>query len=154
MRWKPKSKDRAVKPQQVHRLEGVRFKKKGDLTSFAAQHPGALSGFFLAGVYAKACKGVMVNRSKQLRAANVMAWVEKAGLKEVRDIREVMTLASIMDSVNRDELATAMDIIAQRILAIQAAKRQGGSWEKAELMELTPASSSGMAPSGMLALTS
>jgi hypothetical protein len=45
-----------------------------------------------------------------------------------------------------------MDILAQRILAVQQAKRKGGSWDKAEAIELIPSGNS-LASSSMLALT-
>jgi len=146
-------KDRAVSAAEQMKLEQVKFKKKGDLLTFAAKHPGALSGFFLAGVYAKLSKGLMLTRSKQLRAASVAAWVDRAGLTGVRDVREVLTLGYVMDCISKKELAQAMDILAQRILAIQSAKRKGGTWERAEMLELTPTSGAAMAPGGMLQLT-
>ncbi|CAE8604573.1 unnamed protein product, partial [Polarella glacialis] len=75
----------------------------------------------------------------QLREASVASWAgQYTGLTEVRDLREVMTLANIMDSINRREMVQAMDVLSQRIVAIQLAKRKGGSWDKAELVELVP----------------
>lgn len=83
----------------------------------------------------------------------MVSWAaQHSGLTEVRDVREVLTLAEAMDAVNRKEIARAMDILAQRILAIQQAKRKGGSWEKAESIELIPSGTS-LASSSMLALT-
>ena len=43
------------------------------------------------------------------------------GLSDIRDLREIATLAFAMDTVSRNELAPAMDVLAQRILAIQLA---------------------------------
>ena len=64
-----------------------------------------------------------------------------------------MTLALAMDSINRREIARAMDVLTQRILAVQAAKgKKGGNWEKAEALELIPSSSSALLPGGMAAL--
>ena len=40
-------------------------------------------------------------------------------------------IREIMELVNGDQLEEAMDVMAQRILSIQKAKSQGGSWEKA-----------------------
>ncbi len=129
----------------------MKFKKRGNVVTYAAQHPGALSAFFLAGVLARLSKGLL-RRTKQLREASVVQWASQcAGLTEVRDIREVLTLAQVMDHVNRDELAQAMDVLAQRVIAIQT-KRKGGSWEKAEALELIP-SGSALATRSMLALT-
>ena len=59
---------------------------------------------------------------------SVQAWAERhSGLSELRDLREVMTLAAVMDAVNSDTLEEAMDILGQRMLAIQQAKKKGGS---------------------------
>ena len=51
-----------------------------------------------------------------------------------------------------ETLETAMDTLAQRILAIQAAKKKGGSWEKAEQAELVVGPSTGAMASGLLRL--
>ena len=45
-----------------------------------------------------------------------------------------------------------MDILGQRMLAIQQAKKKGGSWEKAEAIELT-GTGNGAVASGLLRLT-
>ena len=94
-----------------------------------------------------------MTKSSQLREANVVQWASQhSGLTEIRDVREVLTLAEAMDCINRREISRAMDVLAQRILAIQQAKRKGGSWEKAECIELIP-SGNALASSSMLALT-
>eukprot|EP00973_Karenia_brevis_P012307 1671481-Karenia_brevis.AAC.1 len=67
-----------------------------------------------------------------------------AGLTEIRHMREVQNLALAMDHINRAELKQAMDVLAQRVITIQAAKRKGGSWEKAEGLELLPPSGTSM----------
>ena len=56
-----------------------------------------------------------------------------------------------MDLVNRDDLEAAMDVLAQRLVAIQK-KSSGTDWAKAEQLELTVHGVSTM-PSGMLKLT-
>ena len=148
--WDPKSKSRDVTAQQVVSLDSVKFKKKGDLQVFAAKHPGALSAYFLAAVRMKMMKGV-VTRSGQLRDINVSTWAgTHSGLTELRDLREVQTLAAAMDAINSRELSRAMDILACRIGAIQKAKEKGSSWEKAERIELIAGgSSSSLGPSGL-----
>ena len=55
-----------------------------------------------------------------------------SGLTELRDQREVQTLALVMDLINAQDLATAMDVLAQRIIAIQQAKAKGGSCTESE----------------------
>ena len=133
-------------------VDQLKFKKRGDLVSFAAKNPGALTAHFLAGVFARLSKGT-VHRSSQLREASVTAWAHQhAGLTEPRDIKEVLTLAEILDHVNRKEIARALDILVQRIVAIQSARSKGGSWEKAEALELISTQRS-LASSSMLALT-
>ena len=142
-----------MRPKEVVALEGVKFRKRGDVVAFAAKHPGALTGFFLAGVHARLSHGV-VTETRQLRRASVTQWAgSDSSLNEVRDRREVATLAMAMDHVNRRELAQAMDVLSQRILAIQMAKRKGGSWEKAEVLELLPPAGGALAPPGLAWLT-
>jgi hypothetical protein len=93
-----------------------------------------------------------LSESKQLREVSVTQWAQQAaGLSEVRDQREVLTLASVRDHINADDLATAMDILSQRISAVQRAKTAGGDWKKAEALELVMGTGS-MAPGGMLKL--
>lgn len=123
---------------------------KGDLLAFAAKSPGALTAHFLASVYARLSKGTL-SRSSQLREASAASWAHQfSGLSEVRDLKEVLTLCEILDNINRREIARALDILCQRIVAIQAAKAKGGSWEKAESLELTNTQKT-LAPSSMLA---
>lgn len=136
----------------LNHVEQLKLKKKGDLISFAARHPGALTAHFLAGVYARLSKGT-ISRTSQLREVSVASWAHQfSGLTEVRDVKEVLTLAEILDHVNRKEIARALDVLCQRILAIQAAKGKGGSWEKAEALELVNTQKT-LASSSMLALT-
>ena len=133
-------------------MDGLRWKKRGDLVAYAAKHPGALTAHFLAGVYARLSKGT-VTRTSQLRDVSVSAWAHQfTGLTEIRDMKEVLTLAEILDAVNRKEIARALDVLCQRILAIQSAKAKGGTWEKAEAIELVTSQKS-LASNAMLALT-
>ena len=154
LRWRgPKAKSRRVDPAQERKLETEKFKAKGDLLAFAAKHPGALSGYFLAMVHRKLSHG-RLTETKQLRHASVTTWAQAhSGLTELRDQREVQTLALVMDLINAQDLATAMDVLAQRIIAIQRAKAKGGSWEKAEAAELLAGTGGGVAAGGLLKLT-
>eukprot|EP00435_Cladocopium_sp_Y103_P014335 s49_g3.t1 len=150
--WKEKGRDRKVSYEDLTHVDQLRLKKKGDLLNFAAKNPGALTAHFLAGVYARLSKGT-VHRTSQLREASVSAWAHQhSGLTEPRDLKEVLTLAEVLDHVNRRETARALDIIVQRIVAIQAARQKGGSWEKAENLELVSNQRS-LASTSMLALT-
>ena len=122
LRWKEDGKDRQVSYSDLAHVDGLKWKKKGDLVAFAAKHPGALTAHFLAGVYARLSKGSL-SRTRQLREASVASWAHQfSGLSEIRDMKEVLTMAEVLDSVNRREIERAMDILCQRILAIQAAK--------------------------------
>ena len=133
-------------------MDAQKFKRKGELLAYATKHPGALSAHFLASIYARLSKG-RVTRSSQLRETNVSQWAaQHSGLSEIRDIREVLTIAEAMDCINRKEIARAMDVLAQRILAVQQAKKKGGSWEKTETIEFIP-SGTALASNAMLALT-
>ena len=58
-----------------------------------------------------------------------------------------------LDAFNAQDLATAMDALAQRIIATQRAKSKGGSWEKAEAAELLTGTGRGVAAGGLLKLT-
>jgi DNA mismatch repair ATPase MutL len=152
LRWKEDGKDKKVTFSDLSHIDQLKLKKKGDLIAFASKHPGALTAHFLASVYARLSKGTLA-RSAQLREVSVAAWANQfAGLAEIRDMKEVLTLAEILDNINRKEVARALDILVQRILAIQMAKSKGGSWEKSESIELL-SSQKGLASSSMLALT-
>ena len=85
---------------------------------------------------------------------DVSTWVSQySGLSDTRDLRESLTLAQAMSHTNRRQLSQAMDVMAQRLLAIQSAKtKKGSSWEKAAAIELVPSSNS-VGASNMMALT-
>ena len=134
--WKEKGKDKKVSYEDLTHVDQLRLKKKGDLLNFAAKNPGALTAHFLAGVYARLSKGT-IHRSSQLREASVSAWAHQhSGLTEPRDLKEVLTLAEVLDHVNRREIA----------------RQKGGTWEKAENLELINSQRT-LASSSMLALT-
>ena len=77
-----------------------------------------------------------VTQSEELRQVNVSAWATKfAELNDVRDQREVATLIALMDKIQAYEVEEAMDIMVQRIVAIQEAKEKAGSWDKASKFE-------------------
>ena len=154
MKWKHRGKDRTVSPRKLHAIAKEPFKRRCDLLAFASKHPGALTASFLSGLHLAMMKG-QVNRTKQLREVNVAAWVNKGcGLSEVRDIREATTIAAAMDKIQQRDLEGAMDILCQRILALQAAKAKNGSWDKAEKLELIGGSGTSMGSAAMLQLAS
>ena len=152
MRWELEGEARKIKPSLRNFLDGIKWKKRGDLLQFATKNPGALTAHFLAGVHLRLSKG-QVEHTKALKRVSVAGWAdEHSGLSEVRDRREVATLAAAMDRINRSEVAEAMGILCQRIQAIQRAKTKGSSWEKAEAIELIPSSGASLAPSAMISL--
>ena len=105
MKWKDDGKDKKVSYAHLTHVDGLKLKKKGDLVVFAAKNPGALTAHFLGGVYAS-------TGTSQLRDVSVAQWAHQyAGLTEVRDIKEILTLAEILDAVNRRQVATALDAL-------------------------------------------
>ena len=120
IKWRAKGRSRDVDPAELRNLETRKFKARGELLSFAAQHPGALSGFFLGLVHQKLSHG-LVRRTGDLRKVSCAQWATQyTGLTEVRDLREVQTLAAVMDLINMADLETAMDTLDHRIVAIQS----------------------------------
>lgn len=75
LRWEYKDKrgKHRVEAGELHALEGQKFKKSGDLVSYAASNPGALSAYFLSAVYAKLCSGQVTQR-RHLKDVSVAAW--------------------------------------------------------------------------------
>lgn len=152
LRLREDGKDRKVPLSSLTHVDQLKLKKRGDLVAFAARHPGALTAHFLASVFTRLSKGSLT-RSSQLRQVSVTSWAHQfSGLTEIRDMKEVATLAEILDMVNRKEIAQALDVLCQRILAIQAAKQKGGTWERAEAIELVD-NRKALASTSMLALT-
>ena len=152
LRWKRRAKNRKVASGALMHIETMKFKKRGDLIAYSTKYPGALSAHFLAGIYSKIHKGVL-GHSRQLREVNVAAWASAhTGLTETRDLREVSNIAAAMDAIQKDEVAVALDILAQRVISIQNAKKPGGKWEKSEQVELICPSGAGLASAGMLSL--
>jgi hypothetical protein len=153
MRWRASGRNKKVEPKKVQRFASRRFRDQGDVIAFAASHPGALTAHFLHLVHQRFSQLTM-KETKQYRSHSIVDWaLHHSGLTETRDQKEVMTLALVMDSINARKLETAMDVLAQRIAAIQAAKAKGGSWEKAAKIELTLPAGQSAASSGLLRLT-
>jgi len=134
-------------------VESRRCETKADVHQIASKYPGALAAYWLAAIYSKVTRGESVRSTKDLRRTNAFAWSTTfSGLSDLRDQREVQTLCLAIDHVNKDQMAEALDTMAQRVVAIQAAKRKGGTWEKAEAAELLPGTGSAVVPGGMLSL--
>jgi hypothetical protein len=126
-----------------------RFKARGELLSFATKYPGVLAGHFMCTVYER-IHNRLPKDVKELRRTSISAWAQKyGGLTEVRDQREVATIAQAMDLISKGDLQEVMDLLSQRILSVQQAKAKGGSWEKASNIELVAKDGTGSVPSGM-----
>ena len=146
-------KDKEIPIKKRAFLEQEKFKSRTDLLAFSMRHPGALTAHFLNVVHRRLSRGVP-QKYKDLSQVSVAQWAEKySDLTEVRDQREVMTLAEALDRLNRNDVEACADIICQRIQAIRQAKKKGGSWEKAESLELITGGGGGSSvPPGMLGL--
>jgi len=132
-----------VTGRQIERAEALRFKRRSDLVNFASRHPGALGALFLHQLRVKLNLGP-AHKLGDLYHTDITTWAATStGLKETRDLREVQALSKVLLEINKDNLPQAVDIIAQRIREIKAAKSSGGSWEKAELVSLLPCSQPG-----------
>jgi outer membrane biosynthesis protein TonB len=153
VRWLPHGSNRKIKVEELSRFATRKFRDQSEIISFAATHPGALTGFFLSMVHQRANQGLMAE-TKSLRTQSLVSWVANhAGLTEMRYRREALTLAMAMDAINGRQLAYAMDVLSQRIQSIQAAKAKGGSWDKAQRIELAVEPGAIASSSGMLRLT-
>ena len=142
-------------------MDQKRFKAQGShsrsaLLTFAQRHPGALTAHFLSQVRERLRgPGQRPTKTSHLRDVSVVDWVGNgSGLSEVRDVREATTLACILDAVNRKCVEEALDVLVMRLHALQAAKGKGGTCEKASKLELIPASSSELLPSGLSGMAS
>jgi hypothetical protein len=153
LRWEADGRNKKVDPRKVQRFATKRFKDQGDVIAFASQHPGALTAHFLQMVHQRFCQ-VMMKDTREMRSHSLVDWTTHfSHLSDIRDQKEVMTLSLAMDSINARKLETAMDVLAQRISAVQAAKSKGGSWEKAAKIELTLPPGQASSSSGLLRLT-
>ena len=149
--WSP-SKRSKISADNARKLGQEKFRSRSELLTFAAKHPGALSGHFLTSVFERLHNELPRNMT-DLRRTSVTQWSQKySGLTEVRDQREVATLSLAVDLCSRGDLSALMDVLCQRILAVQQAKQKGGTWEKAMNIELVSGDGAAAAPSGMLRL--
>ncbi|CAL1171994.1 unnamed protein product [Cladocopium goreaui] len=113
VKWKMNGKSRKVSAVSMGKVDTKKFKKRSDLLIFAAKHPGALTANFINALRQKLMKGGIV-RTSQLRDIEMTEFVTTgaAGLKEVRDRREALTILQSMDYINQGEVEKAMDVLA------------------------------------------
>jgi hypothetical protein len=144
MVWTKKGTKR-IRSSQITTLNSLRFKRRADLLNFHHRHPGGLAALFLWQVKQR-MGGDPPKDSKQLKKVDTSTWVTmSSGLKEIRDQREVAFLAKILTELGHDRLDIAADLLAQRMREVLAAKKDGGSWEKAAVLSLLPSSHGGQA---------
>ena len=155
VKWKHDGKSKDISVSKRGLLDEHKLQNRTALLAFAMRHPGALTAHFLNVVHLRLSKGIPSN-TRDLAKVSVAQWAEKyTELTELRDLREVQTLAECFDRLNRGEVEACADIIVQRIQAIRVAKKKGGTWEKAESLELITSGGSGgsLLPAGMVGLT-
>lgn len=153
VKWKMEGRSKDVTAVSMGKVDAKKFKKRADLLIFAAKHPGALTANFINALRQKLMRGGIL-RTSQLRDIEMTEFITTgaAGLKEVRDRREALTILQAMDLVNKREVAKAMDVLSMRITALLEAKSSGGSWDKASRKELIPEDGGSLAPSGLTGL--
>ena len=153
VKWKMEGRSKDVTAVSMGKVDAKKFKKRADLLIFAAKHPGALTANFINALRQKLMRGGIL-RTSQLRDIEMTEFITTgaAGLKEVRDRQEALTILQAMDLVNKREVAKAMDVLSMRITALLEAKSSGGSWDKASRKELIPEDGGSLAPSGLTGL--
>ena len=137
----------------VSRVDAEKFKRRADLLRYASVNKGALSAHFLTAVRLELGRGI-ATRTKHLRDVPVAEWVSwgAPSLNEVHDLREALTIATVMEAVIWRDLEKAMDLLPMGLIALQRAKGKGGSWEKAQALELPPAAGAEVGPAGLIQL--
>ena len=148
-------KSKRVSPEDLARSDIKKFKKRTDLLTFAMSYPGALTAHFSNAVRVAMTHGA-ISKTKQLRDVPLVRYVQADGLQltELRDRREALTLATVLEHINSGSLAKALDVITMRLLALQEAKAKSGTWDKAQQKELIPLpGGSGLQPAGLSSMS-
>ena len=97
--------------------------------------------------------GGAVTKSEELYAVDPTVWAAReTSLKDTRDVKELMLLTHLLLLCNQRKVERLVDVVAMRIRELKFAKSQGQSWEKAEVVALTPNSLPGTAPVPDLAM--
>ena len=101
----------------------------------------------------RSSQGAMAD-AKWRRQLSVVDWArDQLQLTELRDQMVIMTLSLAMDKVSIQELEGAMGTLAQRIAAVQAARRRAASRGRAAREEHTLPGQAPTTSSGLLRLT-
>ena len=145
-----------MKPGAFSKLDQERYRNRSLFLAFCSRHPGAMTAHFLNAVRLRVRGAAgQVTQTRDLRGVNLAEWARDAGLSETRDCREMLTLATVMDHLNKDDFERAADTLVCRMQALLRAKQKGGSWEKASKMELIPEiGGAELGPAGLSGLTS
>jgi hypothetical protein len=144
MQWDPEKK-RKITQEMMSQANLMKFKKRADMLNFHYKHPGALAALFLWQVRQR-LGGKAPRNTRDLARVDAAPWAQThANLKEIRDQREVSYLTKILLELGHNKLAVVADLLVARIREIIAAKRDGGSWEKASVLSLLPGSHGGQA---------
>eukprot|EP00971_Amphidinium_carterae_P232913 4622220-Amphidinium_carterae.1 len=77
----------------------------------------------------------------ELRTTDPTTWATSpmwvaTELKDVRDLKEVQFLSKVISEMNAGRYAQLMDMVVMRIREAHAAKKEGGSWEKAPTLSM------------------
>ena len=147
MQWVPStSKKIKFTEKAMLRQDTMRFKRRSDVLTMHKRYPGALAGHFLNQVRQRLGLSY-AQGSDDLRQTDVSRWgATMSDFKDVRDVREAHLLGVILGELGKDRLSEAADIIAMRLRELKAAKRDGGSWEKAAVLSLLPGTHAASAP--------
>lgn len=139
LQWDATKHSVKVTSQMLARAEKMRFNRRSDLINFSHKCPGALGALSVMQAGSRLSKGPPAELT-DLMSLDTQAWTDgHNGLKELRDLREVRALTQVLMILNQRKLLQAVDVIAQRIREVQAAKRAGRSRERAELVSLPSA---------------
>ena len=135
-------------------MEGLRFRRRSDLLAFAGRHPGVLTCHMMTQIRARLLHGPPADMRDLYRVDAGLWAATAAGLKEVRDQREVAAESKALTYLAQGKHTEAADLLVQRIREVLLAKRAGGSWDKGELVSLLPSgqASSAQMPEGAMAL--
>jgi len=136
---------KSITSGMVLRANTQRFKRRSDLINFHYKHPGGLAGHFLWQVRQRV-GGEMPTSLGRLAQVDASHWVNLyAGVKDVRDQKEIAFLAKLMLEMGNGRTNVAADMASMRIREIMLAKRDGGSWDKASVVSLQPGQHGGHA---------
>ena len=117
---------------ELHRLEScgaAQAEEEGGSHQFCSSSSWGIDCALPCGGVCPPFQGHHFSYIPVIREVSVASWAHQfSGLTEVRDVKEVLTLAEILDHVNRKEIARALDVLCQRIL--KKAKEGAGTRQR------------------------